>query len=160
MTPATAPTLISQPFDPRLAEGESPTTPPASSSLQTFEESGGLFFAPLSLNDAADFEEEIEEVLIEDVLIVEVDFDEEIEEEAIEETNFQEEIERTCPKPMPLNPITAMANCSLEAANPFCAPGLASVPNATAVPMDFDRNCRRCMCVIVTVSVSLEIFAL
>ncbi len=61
----------------------------------TLEVSGGMFFAPLSMNEAADFEEEIEEVVIEEVLITELDFDEEIEEEVIEETNFQEEIDET-----------------------------------------------------------------
>ena len=51
LPPATAPTLISQPFDPRLAEAEFPITPPDSSSRQTFEVSDGTFYAPLSLYD-------------------------------------------------------------------------------------------------------------
>ena len=55
-----------------------------------------MLSAPLSSNDAADFEEEqLEEVLIADVVIAVVDFDEELEEEQIEETNFQEEINET-----------------------------------------------------------------
>ena len=69
------------PYPTTLADSsETLTTAP------TLEVSGAMFFAPLSLNDAADFEEEIEEVVI-----VEIDF----EEEQIEETNFQKEINET-----------------------------------------------------------------
>ena len=47
------------------------------------------------MSDAADFEEEIEDVVIVEGVIAEVDFEEEIKEEQIDETNVQDEINET-----------------------------------------------------------------
>ena len=64
--------------------------------------SSGLFLIPLSLNDAADFEEQIDEAEIDEaeidvadfeVEIEETDFEEEIDETDFDETDFEEEID-------------------------------------------------------------------